>query len=109
MLSAGTVFAQEDQALEETQVSETGLELSDMAVRITSQGHTAAFQLYDTEAAEELYEQLPLELELSNFADAQWMFYPPEELDVTDAEIYKAGKKGELSYYEPLGRCLHAV
>ena len=103
MLSAGTVFAQEDQALEETQLSETGLELSDMAVRITSQGHTAAFQLYDTEAAEELYEQLPLELELSNFADAQWMFYPPEELDVTDAEIYKDGKKGELSYYAPWG------
>lgn len=41
--------------------------------------------------------------DLSNFTDAQWMFYPPEELRVTDAEIYKDGKKGELSYYEPWG------
>lgn len=103
LLFAETAFAQENQVFEETQISETGLELSDMAVRITSQEHTAVFQLYETEAAEELYEQLPLELELSNFADAQRMFYPPEELDVTDAEIYKDGKKGELSYYEPWG------
>ena len=41
-------------------------------MRITSEGHTATFQLYDTTAAAELYAQLPLELELSNFADAPW-------------------------------------
>lgn len=79
------------------------LAMSDMVIRITSQEYTATFQMYDTAAAEELYEQLPLELELSNFADAQWMFYPPEELNVTDEEIYRDGKKGELSYYEPWG------
>lgn len=54
-----------------------GLSLSDMQVKVTSQGHTATFQLYDTVAAKELYDQLPLELDLSNFRDAQWMFYPP--------------------------------
>lgn len=79
------------------------LAMSDMVIRITSQEYTATFQMYDTAAAEELYKQLPLELELSNFADAQWMFYPPEELNVTDEEIYRDGKKGELSYYEPWG------
>lgn len=89
------------EAPEETADGE--LPLSDMVIRVTSQEHTATFQLYDTAAAEELYEQLPLELELSNFADAQWMFYPPEELNVTDAEVYRDGKKGELSYYEPWG------
>ena len=79
------------------------LPLSDRIVRITSQDRTAVFQLYDTKAAAELYEQLPLELELSNFSDAQWMFYPPEELDVNTNEVYRDGKKGELSYYEPWG------
>ncbi len=83
--------------------SETALPLSDMIIRVTSEGHTATFQLCDTTAAAELYAQLPLELELSNFADAQWMFYPLEELRVTDEEIYKDGKKGELSYYAPWG------
>lgn len=82
---------------------EDGLILSDRIIRITSQGSTATFQLYDTVAAKELYEQLPLELDLTNFRDAQWMFYPPQKLNVTDHETYHDGKKGELSYYEPWG------
>ncbi len=80
-----------------------GLPLSDMQVKITSQGHTAIFQLYDTVAAEELFNQLPLRLDLDNFRDAQWMFYPPEKLHVTPHEAYHDGKKGELSYYAPWG------
>jgi hypothetical protein len=80
-----------------------GLTLSDMKIRIISKGHTAIFQLYDTVAAKEFYDQLPLELELTNFRDAQWMFYPPEKLSVNAREAYHDGKKGELSYYKPWG------
>jgi hypothetical protein len=80
-----------------------GLTLSDMQVKITSQGHTATFQLYDTVAAKQFYNQLPLKLDLTNFRDAQWMFYPPQKLSVTEREAYHDGKKGELSYYEPWG------
>jgi hypothetical protein len=80
-----------------------GLTLSDMQVKVTSQGHTATFRLYDTVAAREFFAQLPLELNLTNFRDAQWMFYPPEKLSVTAREAYHDGKKGELSYYEPWG------
>lgn len=79
------------------------LPLSKRQVTITSQGHSATFQLYDTLAAKEFYAQLPLELELSNFRDAQWMFYPPQKLNVTSREAYHDGKKGELSYYAPWG------
>ena len=85
------------------QNEEHGLILSDMKIRIISKGHTAIFQLYDTVAAKEFYDQLPLELELTNFRDAQWMFYPPEKLSVTAREAYHDGKKGELSYYKPWG------
>ncbi|QJT11202.1 hypothetical protein DQK91_16420 [Oceanidesulfovibrio marinus] len=80
-----------------------GLALSDMKVTITSKGHTATFQLYGTKAAQEFYDQLPLKLDLTNFRDAQWMFYPPKKLSVTANEAYHDGKKGELSYYEPWG------
>lgn len=82
---------------------ENALELSDLVIRITSGNQSATFQLYDTAAARELYEQLPLELETENFREAQWMFYPPEPLNVTSEEAYHDGKKGELSYYEPWG------
>lgn len=77
--------------------------LSGMKVRIVSGAHVATFQLYDTQAAKQFYDQLPLTLELENFRDAQWMFFPPEKLAVTAAEAYHDGKKGELSYYAPWG------
>lgn len=80
-----------------------GLPLSAMKVGITSQGRTASFRLYDTVAAKEFYAQLPLKLDLTNFRDAQWMFYPPKKLNVTAREAYHDGKKGELSYYAPWG------
>jgi len=79
------------------------LPLSPMKVEIVSQGKKATFQLYKTTAAREFYEQLPLRLDLSNFRDAQWMFYPPERLGVKADEAYHDGKKGELSYYSPWG------
>ncbi len=80
-----------------------GLALSDMYMEISSDGRTATFRLYDTVAAKELYNQLPLSLDLSNFRDAQWIFYPPEKLSVSRQEAYHDGRKGELSYYAPWG------
>ncbi len=80
-----------------------GLRLSQQQVKITSKGYCVTFQLYDTIAARQFYNQLPLELELSNFRDAQWMFYPPDKLNVAIAEAYHDGKKGDLSYYAPWG------
>lgn len=85
------------------ETSEQSLMMSEMKVQITSQGRTATFQLYDTQAAREFYNQLPLTLELENFRDAQWMFFPPKKLNVTQREAYHDGKKGELSYYAPWG------
>lgn len=79
------------------------LHVSDMQVRIVSNNHTATFRLYDTGAARQFYKQLPLQVELHNFRDAQWIFYPPEKLQVTKEEAYHTGVKGELSYYAPWG------
>ncbi|WP_205563167.1 cyclophilin-like fold protein [Cohaesibacter haloalkalitolerans] len=80
-----------------------GFALSDMKLVITSGTYRATFQLYDTKAARDFYRQLPLDLPLTNFRNAQWMFYPPEKLGVTDHEAYHEGLKGELSYYAPWG------
>lgn len=79
------------------------LPMSSMKVEIVSLGRTATFQLYDTTAAREFYDQLPQELDLTNFRDAQWMFCPPQKLNVKPDEAYHDGKKGELSYYAPWG------
>jgi hypothetical protein len=86
-----------------SQAAEHKLTLSDMRIKITSGDQLTVFQLYNTVAAKELYEQLPLKLDLKNFRDAQWMFFPPKKLSVMAQEAYHDGKKGELSYYEPWG------
>ena len=86
-----------------SEARERELTLSNMIVKVTARGHTATFQLYNTAAARELYEQLPLELELRNFRDAQWMFFLPQRLNVTEREAYHNGIRGELSYYAPWG------
>jgi hypothetical protein len=88
---------------ENAEAQANSFKLSNQYVRITSNGQTAVFRLYDTGAAKQFYAQLPLTLELQNFRNAQWMFYPPNKLDVTAAEAYHDGKKGELSYYAPWG------
>lgn len=85
------------------QSAEHKLTLSNMRIKITSGDKIAVFQLYNTVAAKELYEQLPLKLDLTNFRDAQWMFFPPKKLSVKAQEAYHEGKKGELGYYEPWG------
>lgn len=98
-----TVFVLAGCLTERAWAADHPLPLSDMKVEIASQGKRTTFRLYDTQAARELYSQLPLELDLTNFRDAQWMFYPPKKLDVKPSEAYHDGKKGELSYYEPWG------
>lgn len=85
------------------ETEEHELSLSGMQVKITSKDQTAIFRLYNTVAAKEFYDQLPLRLDLDNFRDAQWIFYPPKKLNVTSREAYHDGKKGELSYYAPWG------
>ena len=79
------------------------LPLSDMLIKVTSQGRETTFQLYDTVAAKELYDQLPLELNLSNFANVKWLFYPPQRLNVTSQEAFQEALKGDLTYYVPWG------
>jgi hypothetical protein len=103
LLFGVTVVASIALCMGRAKASEHNLTLSEMKVQITSQGRTATFQLYDTKAAKEFYNQLPLTLDLENFRDAQWMFYPPKKLNVTEREAYHDGKKGELSYYAPWG------
>jgi hypothetical protein len=100
---AAACFPARAMASDDADGKKNGLPLSDMRVEIASQGNTATFRLYDTDAAREFYAQLPLTLDLSNFRDAQWMFYPPKKLNVKPEEAYHDGKKGELSYYAPWG------
>ncbi len=73
-----------------------------MKVRVSSGSTSVVFALNDTQAAQELYAQLPLTVDVENFSTNEKIFYPKKNLDITGAsEAY--AKKGSLCYYAPWG------
>ena len=60
------------------------------------------YELNDGSAAASLYAQLPLTLEVEDYSTNEKIFYPPQELDTSDAPLADAGA-GTLAYYAPWG------
>lgn len=71
-----------------------------MKIKVTSKDYEVVYALNESQAAKDLYEQLPLTLEVKDFSTNEKTFYPPEELDITDAPLANA-EKGSLCYYSP--------
>ncbi|KUP22582.1 hypothetical protein AWJ19_31770 [Paenibacillus sp. DMB5] len=71
-----------------------------MVIRISAEENVVIFRLNDSIAAKNLYEQLPLSLEVENYSNNEKIFYPPQSLDVSDAPLARGGL-GVLAYYEP--------
>lgn len=75
-------------------------EVSQMRIQVQNGETILVYELNDSVAAKELYEQLPLTLEVSDFSTNEKVFYPPEALDVCDAPLANADT-GSLCYYAP--------
>ncbi|MGF7144493.1 hypothetical protein HNQ56_002924 [Anaerotaenia torta] len=69
-------------------------------IQISDGKHVISFQLNDSTAAKELYDQLPLSLAVEDYSNNEKIFYPPKALDISDTP--KAGGEiGTLAYYAP--------
>ena len=64
--------------------------------------HTVVCELNDGTAADSLYEQLPLTIQVEDYSTNEKIFYPPQPLDTSDSPLAQAGA-GTLAYYEPWG------
>ena len=71
-----------------------------MKIKVTSKEYGIIYELNQSQAAKDLYAQLPLTLEVKDFSTNEKTFYPPEELDISDAPLANA-EKGSLCYYSP--------
>ncbi|MGM0213220.1 cyclophilin-like fold protein [Enterococcus sp. AZ109] len=85
---------QEDNSMEPT--------TNDRHIRVQSDEEAIIFQLNDSTAANELYNQLPLTVELEDFGSNEKIFYPPEKLNTANTPT-AVNKIGCLAYYEPWG------
>ena len=79
-----------------TQVSDS----RQIAVRFGEQ--TIVFALNDSSAADALYRQLPMTVEVEDYSTNEKIFYPPQPLDTTDRPTAQGGA-GTLAYYAPWG------
>jgi hypothetical protein len=73
-----------------------------MKIRVTANSKTTVFELNNSQAARDLYAQLPLSIKVENYSDNEKIFYPPRKLNTTDATQADA-KTGTLAYYAPWG------
>jgi hypothetical protein len=73
-----------------------------MQITVHSNGNITVFQLNNSQAAQELYDQLPLSIEVENYSHNEKIFYPPKKLDTSKTPLANA-KNGTLAYYAPWG------
>lgn len=97
----GTGAAETDAPTGSAEEEETVTSARTMTV--TCGDAVVTYELNDSPAADALLGQLPLTLEVDDFSDNEKVFYPPEELDVTDAPPAESGEAGTLAYYAPWG------
>ena len=77
-----------------------------MTRRISVTGNTntgrVVFELNDSNAADDLWSQLPFDVEVENFSNNEKIFYPENELDTANTPLAEGGA-GTLAYYRPWG------
>ena len=82
--------------------SNTAKAKTTMRVRVTANGKTTIFKLNTSQAAKDLYAQLPLSIKVENYNNNEKIFYPPKKLNTNNTPQADA-KVGTLAYYAPWG------
>lgn len=76
----------------------------DKRVKVVSeQGDTIVFVLNNSQAAQDLYNQLPINIKIENFSNNEKIFYPSDGLDVKNTPHPSNVDMGTLAYYRPWG------
>ena len=71
-------------------------------IAVQSGDNRVVYGLNDSAAADSLYEQLPLTIEVENYGANEKIFYPPQELNTENSPLAEDGA-GTLAYYAPWG------
>lgn len=73
-----------------------------MQISVQSNGNTIIYKLNSSTASQELYNQLPISIEVENFGNNEKIFYPTNKLSTNNTPTANA-KDGTLAYYAPWG------
>ena len=73
-----------------------------MQINIITNNNTIVYELNNSQAAKELYEQLPLTITVEDYSNNEKIFYPPKKLNTSGTPLANA-QSGTLAYYAPWG------
>lgn len=83
--------------------SETNTNINQKIIKLTtSNNDIITLELNNSPAANDLYNQLPLSIDLEDYSTNEKIFYPPNKLN-TESTPKATPKIGTLAYYEPWG------
>lgn len=77
-------------------------EITSRQISVQFGENTIVYELNDGTAADSLYEQLPLTIEIEDYSTNEKIFYPQQALDTSDSPLAQAGT-GTLAYFAPWG------
>ncbi len=75
---------------------------TEMKITVTANEKITVYELNSSQAAKDLYNQLPMTIEVQDYSTDEKIFYPPEKLNTVDTPRANA-KTGTLAYYAPWG------
>lgn len=93
---------QESSTTIDTEVMDSDFKRSAMEIEVLCGDKKVIFQLNTSSASASLYDQLPLEVTVSDYGSNEKIFYPSSSLDTSDTPM-AAGPKGTLAYFSPWG------
>lgn len=73
-----------------------------MKISVSDGVRTVIYELNDSPSAKSLYGMLPLDIEVENYGRNEKIFYPPQQIDITDG-IEGSGEAGALALFSPWG------
>ena len=74
-----------------------------MKITISSATEKMVLELDNNPTAKSLYDQLPLEVDMEDYAGIEKIFYPPKKLSKDEAPSGYQANKGDITYYAPWG------
>ena len=74
-----------------------------MKMTVNANGNDIVFELNDSQAAIDLYSQLPLDIDVENYGSNEKIFYPPKKLKTASTPLVKSASMGTLAYYASWG------
>lgn len=74
-----------------------------MKIKLSQQDIVIEIELEDNPTSRELFDQLPLKVDIEDYASNEKIFYPPQKLSTAGALVGYEPCEGDITYYSPWG------